>query len=38
MGWGVGVVIHGLVAFEKINFIGQNWEKSQIEKRLGRKL
>ena len=38
LGWGVGVVIHGLVAFEKINFIGQSWEKSQIEKRLGRKL
>jgi transcriptional regulator with XRE-family HTH domain len=37
-GWGVGVVIHGLVAFEKINFIGQNWEKNQIEKRLDRKL
>lgn len=38
LGWGAGVVVHGLVAFEKINFIGPNWEKRQVEKRLGRKL
>ncbi len=38
VGWSVGVVMHGLVAFEKVNFIAQSWEKSQIEKRLGRKL
>ena len=37
-GWGIGVAIHGLVAFEKINFIGPGWEKKQIEKRLGREL
>lgn len=39
-GWGVGVVIHGLVAFEKIHFpgFGVSWEKRAIEKRLGRKL
>lgn len=38
LGWGFGVVIHGLVVFEKINFIGPGWEKKQIEKRLGRDL
>lgn len=39
-GWGIGVVIHGLVAFEKISLwgIGARWEKNAIEKRLGRKL
>ena len=38
IGWAAGVVIHGLVAFEKIRLIGPNWEKRQVEKRLGRKL
>lgn len=39
-GWGLGVVIHGLVAFEKISLwgLGARWEKRAIEKRLGRKL
>jgi transcriptional regulator with XRE-family HTH domain len=39
-GWGIGVVIHGLVAFEKIRLwgLGARWEKDAIEKRLGRKL
>lgn len=38
--WGIGLVLHGLVAFEKIQlpWIGTSWEKRQIEKRLGRKL
>ena len=38
LGWGAGVLIHGLVAFEKIRLIGPNWEKRQVEKRIGRKL
>jgi len=38
MGWGIGVVNHGLNAFEVFNFFGPKWEKKQIEKRLGRKL
>lgn len=39
-GWGIGVVIHGLVAFEKISLmgLGPHWERKAIEKRLGRKL
>lgn len=38
-GWGVGVVIHGLVAYEVLSwFFTPKWEKKLIEKRLGRKL
>ncbi len=38
LGWGIGLVSHGLSVFEIGNFFGANWEKKQIEKRLGRKL
>ncbi len=38
LGWGIGVVNHGLNAFEVFDFFGAKWEKRQIEKRLGRKL
>lgn len=38
MGWGMGIVSHGLSTFEILNFFGADWEKRQIEKRLGRKL
>lgn len=38
MGWGIGIVCHGLSAFEILNFFGPDWEKKQVEKRLGRKL
>ncbi len=38
MGWGIGVINHGLNAFEIFNFFGAKWERRQIEKRLGRKL
>ena len=38
IGWGLGLVVHGLNVFEVINFFGPNWEKKQIEKRLGRPL
>ena len=38
IGWGIGVVVHGLNAYELINFFGPKWEKKVIEKRLGRKL
>lgn len=37
-GWGIGIVAHALSVFEVFNLFGPNWEKSQIEKRLGRKL
>lgn len=38
LGWGAGLVIHGLVAFEVFGSFGTQWEKKQIEKKLGRKL
>lgn len=40
VGWGIGVVIHGLVAHEKFNFslFNAKWEKAQVEKRLKRNL
>ncbi|EGR0775346.1 helix-turn-helix domain-containing protein [Vibrio cholerae] len=38
LGWGIGVMNHGLNAFEVFDLFGAKWEKRQIEKRLGRKL
>lgn len=38
LGWTAGIVLHGLVAFEKFSFIGPDWERRMIERRLGRKL
>jgi len=37
-GWGIGLASHGLSAFEVVNLFGADWERRQIEKRLGRKL
>ncbi len=37
-GWGMGLLFHGLNAFEIVNFFGPAWERKKIEKRLGRKL
>lgn len=36
LGWGVGVLLHGLNVFEVFNFFGPEWEKRQIEKRLNK--
>ena len=38
IGWGFGLLIHGLAVYEMINLFNPNWEKNKIEKRLGRKL
>ena len=38
LGWGIGIVVHGLNVFEVINWFGPDWERRQVEKRLGRKL
>lgn len=38
LGWGAGLAIHGLTVYEVIKFLGPEWEKKQIEKRLGRQL
>lgn len=38
IGWTAGIVVHGLVAFEKLSLFGVGWERRMVEKRLGRKL
>ncbi|CAH9053320.1 hypothetical protein PSECIP111951_02495 [Pseudoalteromonas holothuriae] len=38
LGWGIGIISHGITTFEIFNLFGPDWEKRQIEKRLGRKL
>lgn len=38
LGWGLGLLFHGLRAFEIFNFFGPKWEKKQIEKKIGKKL
>ena len=38
IGWGAGILAHGLSVFEVFNLFGPDWEKRQVEKRLGRKL
>ena len=37
-GWAVGVVIHGLIVYEKLNILSVKWEKDLIEKKLNHKL
>lgn len=37
-GWAIGVVIHGLHAYEVIDFLGPKWERRFIERRISRKL
>ncbi len=36
LGWGIGILCHGLNVFEVFNFFGPDWEKHQIEKRLSK--
>ncbi len=36
IGWGIGILFHGLNVFEVFNFFGPKWEKHQIDKRLRR--
>ena len=38
LGWGVAVLLHGLRVFDKVPFLNGEWEKRQVEKRLGRQL
>ena len=38
LGWGIGIAMHALAVFEVFPFFSAEWEKKQIEKRLGRKL
>ncbi|MFN3954541.1 MAG: 2TM domain-containing protein [Pararhodobacter sp.] len=36
LGWGLGVLFHGLSVFEVINLFGRDWERRQIARRLRR--
>ncbi len=38
LGWGMGVASHGALVFDILPFLNGAWEKSQVEKRLGREL
>src|ERR1700727_19274 len=38
IGWGIGLIVHGLNVVEVINFLGPNWGEKKVEKRLGRLL
>ena len=38
LGWGMGVLFHGMRVFGKMPFMNADWEKRQVEKYLGRKL
>jgi transcriptional regulator with XRE-family HTH domain len=38
LGWGLGVLFHGLKAFEKMPFLNAGWERREVERYLGRKL
>jgi transcriptional regulator with XRE-family HTH domain len=38
LGWGFGIISHAVKAFELFNLFSPEWEKRQVEKRLGRKL
>jgi transcriptional regulator with XRE-family HTH domain len=37
-GWGIGLVVHALNVFEVFHFFSPDWEKRQIERRLGKEL
>lgn len=38
LGWGLGLISHAINLFQPFKLFGPQWERRQIEKRLGRKL
>jgi transcriptional regulator with XRE-family HTH domain len=38
LGWGIGLLFHAVSVFKIIPLFGAEWEKRQVEKRLGRSL
>lgn len=38
LGWGIGIVAHGVKTYAHFGIFGADWEKRQVEKILGRKL
>ena len=37
-GWGISVLLHAVKIFARPNLFGPEWERRQVEKKLGRKL
>jgi transcriptional regulator with XRE-family HTH domain len=37
-GWGLGLLLHAVRVFKPLSFLGPQWERRQVEKRLGRLL
>jgi transcriptional regulator with XRE-family HTH domain len=38
LGWGLGLLFHALRVFDQVPFLNGQWERQQVERRLGRKL
>jgi len=38
LGWGIGVILHAVRIFAWFNLFDPEWERRQVEKKLGRKL
>jgi len=38
LGWGLGVLVHGMRVFDRMPFLNGQWERREVEKYLGRKL
>lgn len=38
LGWGIGLAAHGLAIWKRNPILGAEWERRQIERRIGRKL
>ena len=38
LGWGIGLLLQAVNTFELLPILGPDWERRQVEKRLGRKL
>ncbi len=38
LGWGIGLIGHGLATFDMVPFLNADWEKRKVERYLGRKL
>ncbi len=38
LGWGSGLLFHGLRVFDKVPFLNGDWERRQVERFLGRRL
>jgi 2TM domain len=35
LGWGMGIMFHGLLVFSPVRFLSREWERRKIEERLG---